>query len=279
MYIETVGKKGYPPSILLRESYREGGRVRKRTLLNLTKWPSQKVEALRATLRGGVVLEKLEQSFEIERSLPHGHVAAVLGKIRQLGLPRILSRSTSHERTLVIALLVARIIKPLSKLATARELQAETLSSSLADVLQLTGLTEDHLYQAMDWLGTRQEQIEKVLARKHLTEPNIVLYDVTSSYFEGNSCILAHFGYSRDKKRGKKQIVFGLLCNQEGCPIAVKVFKGNTGDPSTVASQLQKLREEFGFTRIIMIGDRGMLTSARIREELEPLDGIKGIFR
>ena len=277
MYIDTVPNRKSPPCVLLRESYRKKGKVCKRTLANLTSWPPEMVEGFRILLRGGTAVDSLEDAFEIVRSLPHGHVAAVLGTLRRIGLDCIIASRRTYHRDLVIAMIVARIIDPCSKLATARGLGEETAFSTLGETLGVESVGEDDLYEAMDWLLMRQPAIEVKLAKRHLYEGTLVLYDVTSTYFEGRTCPLAKFGHNRDGKKNKLQIVFGLLCNVEGCPVAVEVFDGNTGDPSTLAPQIQKVRKRFGLKRVVMVGDRGMLTDTRIREELEPVDGLDWI--
>lgn len=276
MYVETVPNRNSPPAILLRESVRDGSKVRKRTLANLSSWPPSQIESLRYVLKGDSVVPR-DQAFQIVRSLPHGHVAAVLGTLRHLGLHDLLSRSRCRERDLICALVTARVVDPRSKLATARGLDEETASSSLAKLLELAAADEDDLYQAMDWLLPRQARIEQALAKRHLADGCLVLYDVTSTYFEGRRCPLARFGHSRDERRGNPQIVCGLLTNAAGCPVAVEVFPGNTGDPKTVAAQVTKLRQRFGLERLVLVGDRGMLTSARIREDLKPTPGIEWI--
>jgi len=270
MYIESVPNRNSPPAILLRESYRDAGKVRKRTLANLSKWPPALVEGLRVLLKGGTAVADLTTAFDIIRSRPHGHVAAVLGTVRKLRLDRLIASAASPERERVIALIVARILAPGSKLATARGLAADTARDSLAEMLGIECVDEDELYAAMDWLLERQGAIEQRLAKRHLSDGALVLYDLSSTYFEGRCCSLAKRGYSRDGKRGKLQIVFGLLCNREGCPVAVEVFEGNTADPRTVGAQLDKLRRRFGLERVVLVGDRGMLTEARIREEVAP---------
>ena len=270
MYIESVPNRNSPPAILLRESYRDAGKVRKRTLANLSKWPSHLVEGLRILLKGGTAVPDLTAAFDIVRSLPHGHVAAVLGTVRKLRLDRLIASAASPQRERVIALIVARILAPGSKLATARGLAADTARDSLAEMLGIDTVDEDELYAAMDWLLERQGVIEQRLAKRHLSDGALVLYDLSSTWLEGRCCPLAKRGYSRDGKRGKLQIVFGLLCNREGCPIAVEVFEGNTADPRTVGAQLDKLRRRFGLSRVVLVGDRGMLTEARIREEVAP---------
>jgi len=274
MYIEIVPNRNSRPAILLREGWREGNRVRKRTLANLTDWPKEKIEALRAVLKGAPAgTTNLEEAFEVVRSRPHGHVAAVLGTLHRLGIDTLLARGPSRVREIVIALIVARIIAPCSKLATVRGLREETLSSSLAEVLGLEGVDEDEAYEAMDWLLSQQERIESALAKRHLKEGTLVLYDLSSTWYEGRTCPLAVHGHSRDGKKGKLQINFGLLCDAEGRPVAVKVFAGNTSDPATVKAQVEQLRERFALTRVVLVGDRGMLTSARIREDLKPAEG------
>jgi len=268
MYVETVPNRNSRPAILLREGWREGSRTRKRTLANLTDWPSAQVDALRAVLRGDFSTLAPSAGFSIERTRPHGHVAAVLGTLRRLRLEPLLATRRCPERDAVVAMLVARIVEPRSKLATARELRAATLTSTLGELLGLSDCDEEQLYRAMDWLLPQQTRIEQALARRHLSDASLALYDLSSTYFEGRCCPLARYGYSRDGKRDKLQITFGLLTNADGCPIAVEVFEGNTADPATLGSVVAKLRERFALKRIVLVGDRGMLTSARIREEL-----------
>ena len=270
MYIESVPNRNSPPAVLLRESYRLGGKVKKRTLANLSKWPPALVEGLRTLLKGGTAVARVDDAFDILRSRPHGHVGAVLGTLKRLRLDRLIARQRSPERDRVLALIVARVLAPGSKLATARNLAEATAGDSLANTLGLGAVDEDDLYAAMDWLGPRQRRIERALARRHLKEGALVLYDLTSVYLEGRKCPLARRGHSRDGKRGKLQIEFGLLCDAEGCPVAVEVFAGNTADPMTVGSQIEKLRERFGLSKVVLVGDRGMLTEARIRKEVKP---------
>lgn len=277
MYVESVPNRTSPPAILLREAARVDGKVVKRTLANLSDWPPVQVDSLRRLLKGETLVSQTD-AFRIQRSIPHGHVAAALGTLRRLGLEPILSRSPCAERDLVVAMIVARILEPASKLATARGFQSETATSSLASVLGLDGaVDETQLYHSLDWLLTRQQSVENALAKRHLAEGSLVLYDLSSTYFEGRHCPLARFGHSRDERSGNPQIVFGLLTDSEGCPVAVEVFEGNTGDPKTVAPQVDKLRRRFHLKQIILVGDRGMLTSARIREDLRPLDGLQWI--
>jgi hypothetical protein len=268
MYIEIVPNRNSNPCILLRESYREGGKVRKRTLANLSKLPKATLEALRVLLRGATVLEDLADSLEVTQSRPFGHVAAVLGTLRRIGLESALAPEPCLERDLVVAMIVARIVEPASKLATARGLDEGGALSALQEELSLPAVSETQLYAALDWLFVQQAEIEQRLARQHLQEGSLVLYDVTSTYFEGECCPLAQRGYSRDGKSDKLQIVFGLLCNRAGCPIAVEIFSGNTADPQTLRSQIEKVRQRFSLQRVIFVGDRGMLTSARIAEDL-----------
>ena len=274
MYIDTVPNRNSPPCILLRESYRVGNKVKKRTLANLTDWPPEVIEGFRMLLRGGAVVENLAESFEVVREYPHGHVAAALGTLRQIGLEKILSARRCRERDLAVGMIVARILEPRSKLATARGFSAETCSHSLGKVLGVECANEDDLYEALDWLGDRQERIEKTLARKHLENGVLVLYDITSTYFEGRTCPLARYGHSRDGRKDKLQIVLGLLCTGEGIPIAVEVFEGNTKDSKTVGRQIRKIREGFGIERVVLVGDRGMITQARIDEELRGEEGL-----
>jgi len=285
MYIATVPNRSSPPAILLRESYREGKKVKTRTLANLTDWPAEKLAGLRMVLADEPVVPASvggpsgSGEFEIQRSLPHGHVAAVLGTLRRLGLERIIATKPSLDRRLVVAMIVARVIDPRSKLATARGLGGETAFTTLGEALDVSAATEDDLYEAMDWLLPRQAAIEKTLAAKHLAEHTLILYDVTSTYYEGRTCPLAKFGHSRDDKKNKRQIVFGLLCNAEGCPVGVEVFEGNTADPKTLAKQIEKVQKQFGLKRVVFVGDRGMLTEARIEQELRPngLDWITAL--
>jgi len=269
MYVTRVPNRSSPPAVLLRESYRDGGKVKTRTLANLTDWPDAKVEALRRVLKGETAVVS-KDALRIERSLPHGHVAAVLGMARKLGLPKLLPGSPKRLAKLALAMIVARVIEPAAKLATARQLSEATAAHSLGTVLELGAVDEDELYAALDLLGEAQPKIEQALAKRHLRDGCLVLYDLTSSYLEGRHCELGRFGYSRDGQRDKLQIVFGLLCAADGCPVAVEVFEGNTGDPSTLAAQVTKLKQRFGLSRVVLVGDRGMITEARIREDLVP---------
>jgi len=277
MYIDIVPNRQSPPAVLLRESYRQHGKVKKRTLANLSKLPGDIVEQLRLLLQGGQAVADFEAALEVVRSLPHGHVAAVLGTVIKTGLDQIISPEKSRELSLILAMIIARVLDPQSKLATARGLDPETAAASLGAVLGLERVNENDLYFAMDWLGEQQERIENVLAAKHLKGGLLVLYDITSTYFEGHTCPLAKLGYSRDGKRDKLQIVVGLLCAADGCPVAVEVFEGNWADARTLPSQITKIRERFGIERVVLVGDRCMITKARIREDLRDKEGLDWI--
>ena len=270
MFIDIVPNRGSPPAVLLREGWREGKKVRKRTLANLSSLSSEQIEGMRRLLRGETLVALEETGFEIVRSRPHGGVAAVLGTMRKLGLDAVLASRSGRERSVALALICARVLEPNSKLATARGLVPETERSTLAEALALGRVDVEECYAALDWLLARQARIENKLAQRHLVEASLVLWDVTSTYFEGHCCPLARRGYSRDGKTDRAQIVFGVLTDGEGCPIAVEVFEGNTADPNTVASQVQKLQQRFGLARVVLIGDRGMITAARIRQDLKP---------
>ena len=269
MYIEAVPNRNSPPAILLRESYRHEGKVRKRTLCNLSDWSAAHVEGLRGVLKGGTVIPAEHDAITVTRSLPHGHVAAALGTARKIGLARILGPDGNRCRDLVLALLVGRILDPVSKLAAARALSPATASYSLGEALGLGEVDDDELYAALDWLLARQAAIETALAKRHLTNGTLVLYDVSSSYMEGRCCPLAKRGYSRDGRKGTLQIVYGLLCAPDGCPIAIEVFEGNTGDPTTLAPQIDKLKQRFGLSHVVLVGDRGMITEARLTEDIK----------
>ena len=278
--VDVIPNRSSPPAILLREAWREGKRIRRRTVANLSKMPPALVDAIRAALDGGVVFPSLDAAVAIRRSRPHGHVAAVLGTLRALGLVRVLGRKAGRMRDLAVAAIVARVVDPASKLATARALDPETASTSLGTLLGLGPVTGNEMLDMLDWLLARQPWIERSLANRHLKGGNtLILYDVSSSYLEGRKCPLAAFGHNRDGKRGKMQVTYGLLCAADGCPVAVEVFAGNAGDSSTVASQVDKVRSRFGIGRVALVGDRGMLTTARIREDLEPagLDWISAL--
>ncbi len=270
VYIETIPNRNSPPAILLREGYREGGKVLKRTLANLSSWDPQLVEHFRVLLKGGVAIESASSVLHIDRALPHGHVAAVLGAARGSGSSLWFGSAPKELQPLLQAMLVARVLEPASKLATHRMLHEDTATSSLGHVLGVGQCSVDDLYRALDWLHDAQPAIERRLAREHLLGSTLVLYDLTSTWLTGRCCELAARGHSRDGKRDDPQIVFGLVCTAEGCPISVEVFKGNTADPATVAAQVSKIKDRFGIERIAWVGDRGMLTSARIEQVLKP---------
>jgi transposase len=268
MYIEVVPNRNSRPAVLLREGWREGKKVCKRTIANLTDWPAQKVDALRRVLKGETLVAP-DEAFAIERSLPHGHVELILEAVKRIGIDTAISAKRTRERDLVLAMVIERLIHPGSKLATTRLWH----SSTLAEQLEVGDADEDELYAAMDWLLARQSRIEKKLAKQHLSEECQVLYDVSSSYYEGHTCPLARLGHSRDKKRGKPIIVYGVLTDAQGRPLAVEVYPGNTGDPTTVPDQVHTLKQRFGLDRVILVGDRGMLTQTQI-DELKRHPGI-----
>ena len=259
---------------LLRRTYREDGKVKHETLGNLSHLPAAALSLVKRSLAGEQFVSA--DGLHIERTLPHGHVAATLGMLKKLGLHQLIDAQPSRERDMVCSMIVSRVLEARSKLATARLLAEQTRSSSLSEVLGLQDIDEDDLYHAMDWLLERQPRIEKALSDRHLKGAMLTLYDVSSTYFEGRHCPLAKLGHSRDHRRDRPQIVFGLICDEQGCPVAVEVFEGNTGDPKTVGAQIKKLCERFGLERVVMVGDRGMLTSARIEQELGP-DGVDWI--
>jgi len=272
MYIDIVPNRGSPPAILLRESIREGKRVRKRTIANLSALPIEQAEMIRRVLKGEK-LGPLESALEVVRSQHHGHVEAVLTAMRRLGFDKLIDAKSSRERDLVVAMVAGRIIAPeASKLAMVRAWSDTTL----ADELGVADADEDCLYAAMDWLLERQETIEKRLARRHLNADGLVLFDLTSSYFEGVTCPLAKLGYTRDGKPGTLQVNWGLLTDERGCPVAVSVFQGNTGDPKTLLPQVEKVRATFGIDQLVMVGDRGMISQVQI-DALRDLDGVQWI--
>jgi len=258
MYVEKIPNRNSPPAVLLREAWREDGKIRKRTLANLSDWPADKVDNLRRLLRGDQLVGA-QDAFTITSSVPHGHVEAVLGTMRKLGLPSLIAAKPSRERELVLAMIAERLIRPCSKLATTREWH----STTLAEELGVADAQVQELYAALDWLLARQPRIEAKLAARHLEDGALVLYDASTSYYEGRTCPLARFGHDRDGKK-LPVIVYGLLTDQVGRPVAVEVYPGNTGDPTTVGGQVDKLRQRFGLTRIVIVGDRGMLTQAQI---------------
>ena len=261
MYIETVPNRNSPPAILLREGWREGKKTLKRTLANLSHWPPQKIEAWRRLLRDETLVSP-QDLFTTQRTLPHGHVQAVLGILRKLGLAAIISAKHCRERDLVVAMIAQRLLDPCSKLATTRAWHTTTLGEELG----VEEATEDDLYHALDWLLRRKERIEKKLAARHLANGCLVLYDVTSSYYEGRTCPLARFGHDRDGQKGRPIIIYGVMTDAEGRPISVQVYPGNTGDPKTVVDQVEKLRQKFGLSGVVMVGDRGMLTQPQINQ-------------
>jgi len=260
MYIDTVPNRNSPPAILLRETRRVGKHTVKRTVANLSACPPEAIEALRLALKG-IPLVPAEDVYAVERSLPHGHVEAVLGMMRELGIETLLASRPCRERNLVMAMIAQRLVDPCSKLATTRQWHTTTLAGQL----DVTDADENELYRALDWLIERQERIERKLAKRHLAQGARVLYDVSSSSYYGRSCPLAMRGHNRDKE-DLPCIVWGLLTDSGGRPVAVQTYEGNTGDPSTVADQVEKLRNRFGLTRAVLVGDRGMLTQARIEE-------------
>lgn len=268
MYIERVPNRNSRPAILLREGWREGKKTCKRTIANLTNWPEEKIEALRLLLAGEPMVSARD-AFVVERTVPHGHVEAVLGTIKSLRLDSIIFSKRCRQRDLVVAMIAERLIHPCSKLATTRFWHTTTL----AEQLSVADADEEDLYEAMDWLLARQSRIEKKLAARHLLEGSLVLYDVTSSYYEGRTCPLARFGHNRDSKKGKLIIVYGLLTDEAGRPVAVEVYPGNTADPSTVPDQVEKLRKHFGLGRVVLVGDRGMLTQTQI-DKLKDYPGL-----
>ncbi len=278
-YVESIPNRNSPPAVLLRQAWRQGQRIRRKTIANLSQLPPEAIHGIRTVLQGGVAVPRLDQAVTIRRSLPHGHVAAVLALARQLHFPRLLQRSPSRQRSLALAAICARLLQPDSKLATARSLCPASAANSLGSLLALGPVAGNELLAMLAWLRQRQPWIQRSLARRHLRAGTLVLYDVTSSYGEGRCCPLAAFGYNRDRKRGKRQIVFGLLCAPDGCPVAVEVFAGNSADPTTVSAPVQTIRKQFGVQQVALVGERGMLTTARLRADLEPasLDWISAL--
>jgi len=279
MYVAVIPNRGSPPAILLRESYREAGKTKNRTLANLSAWPAERIAQLRAVLRGDRLLPASD-AVQIVRALPHGHVLAALSTARRIELDAVLPRrAPQRRRDLALALIIARMLDPAAKLATARMLDPTTASHSLGEMLALGSVAARELYVTLDWLGSEQSFIEATLARRHLKNGMLLLYDVTSTYLEGRCCELARHGYSRDHRRDRPQLVIGLLCAPNGCPVAVEVFEGNTADPMTLSAQIDKLKQRFKLHRVVMVGDRGLLTDARITETLRPagLDWITAL--
>jgi hypothetical protein len=269
MYVETIPNRGARPTVLIREAWREGKKIRRRTVGNITSLPERQIDQIRRTLKGEELVSSSE-AFEFLRCRPHGHVAAVVGMMNKLGIPELLSTRKHAKRQLVLAMIAARILDPCSKLATAQRLDSGTLSSSLGEVLGVEGAEADDLYEALDWLHGGQRRIEKKLAGRHLAEGERVLWDVTPVPFESRRCGLAAFGRPKRGGKSQRQVLFGLLATPRGVPVAVEVFRGNTGDPDTVGSALDRLQEGFGLERVTVVGDRGMITDARIEEELRP---------
>ena len=251
MYIERIKNQHGRYAVLLRHDYREDGKVRKVTYANLSHLPDQVIDGMKILLKGGQALTSIEDVTSIVQSLPHGHVYAALATARRLGLPQMLDRTDSRERNIALGLILSRLIAPASKLATLCRLHADSATSTLGCELGIDDLDINEPYQALDWLVQRQDSIEQALAKKHLSEGTLCLYDVTSTYFEGECCPLAERGYSRDHRPDRPQIVVGLLTNAQGCPVSVTVFPGNTADPSTLTRQLSHVTERFGLSRLV----------------------------
>jgi transposase len=268
MYIATIPNRGSPPAILLREGYREGGKVKTRTLANLSKLPPEAIAALRQVLKGNQLVPASE-AFEATASLHHGHVQAVLDAMRRLGFAHLIASRPSRQRDLVVGMVAARILEPDSKLGTTRWWNLTTLPV----LLGVSDADEEDLYTAMDWLLERQPLIEKKLAARHLHHDGMALYDLSSSYFEGATCPLAALGHNRDGKKGKLQVNYGLLTDTRGIPVAVSVFQGNTGDPKTLLPQVDKVRKDFGIERFVLVGDRGMIAQKQV-DALREFDSI-----
>jgi transposase len=273
---KTVKGKVYT-SVLLRRSFRKDGKVQHETLGNLTQLPPDVLEFIKRRLTGELDANAPHSSFQIVRSLPHGNVVAVLETARQLGLETLLVSRPCRERDLIVALIVARVLSPRSKLSTTTALTSETAKHTLAEELSLGDVDVHELYAAMDWLGTRQTRIENKLAKKHLKDGHLVLFDVSSSYYTGRKNAIVQHGYSRDHRSDRPQIVYGLLCDSEGRPIAIEVFAGNTADPPTFTQIVATARSRFGISRLVFVGDRGMITTARINEDLRGVDGLDWI--
>ena len=268
MHIHIVPNRGSPPTVLLRESYREGAKVRKRTLANLSSLSAAQIEAIRAVLAGQAV-QPSARSLEITSSRAHGHVQAVTLTMQRLGFASLLGAKSSRERELVLAMVAARIVAPHTKLATTRWWHTTTLASDFG----VAEANEDDLYAAMDWLLARQDAIQKKLAARHLSDGGLVLYDLSSSYFEGTTCPLAKLGHNRDGRKGLLQVNYGLLTDARGCPVAVSVHEGNVADSTNFLPEVQRLRESFGLEHLVMVGDRGMIGHSSIAE-LREMPGI-----
>ncbi|MFO7934727.1 MAG: IS1634 family transposase [Bacteroidales bacterium] len=268
MYIETIPNRDSPPAILLRESWREGKKTKKRTIANLTNWPDELVTSFRKLLQGAIAVHP-QDLFSVERSVPHGHVKAILGMMHQLKLDSLIASKPCRERDLALGMIAEQILHPTSKLGFIRIWN----NTTLPEELDIIDADEDDLYTAMDWLYQRQNRIENKLAEIHLHEGAQVLYDVTSSYYEGHTCVLAQYGHNRDGKKGKTIIVYGMMTDAQGRPVSVQVYEGNTADPTTVPDQVEKLRHHFGLKRMVLVGDRGMLTQTQI-DHLKEHPGI-----
>ena len=279
IHVATISKKVKDKvyqTHLLRRTYRESGKVKHQTLGNISHLPDDLIELIRRRLKGEVAADF--GGLKIERSLPHGHVAAILGTSKQIGLDRVICSTPCRQRDLVMAMIAQRLMNPGSKLSAFNALNDHTATSTLGLQLKLGKVKDcDELYEAMDWLLKRQKRIEKKLIKKHVPNGALLLYDVSSSYYTGQAPSLARFGYNRDGKKGCRQIVFGLLCNDAGCPVSVEVFGGNTADPPTFTAQVQKLRKEHHLQKIVFVGDRGMITSRRIDQDLRPVEGLDWI--
>ncbi len=271
MFVDKIPNRNSNPTWLIRESNWINGKSVKTTLANISKLPMEIIEGLRILLAGGTAVKSVEDAFTIRSNTPHGHVAAVLGIMKQLGLPELIAPKNSRFRRLVLGMIAARVIKPASKLATSAMLDVRTAASTLNEELGLKCVDEEDLYDAMDQLVKHKTSIEQRLAKRHLKEGGLVLYDVTSSYVEGRKNEFAAYGYNRDKKRGKQQIVIGLMTDPEGCPVSVDVFRGNTADVSTLGAQVAKLQQTFGLKQVVLVGDRGILQQKQIQEELIPV--------
>ena len=270
-HVETIRNQYGSHVILLREAWREGKRIRKKTIANLTKLPPEIVEGIRTLLRGGVAVDSLEEVFTIRRSLPHGHAAAVVGIARKLGLPRLLHSKRSRQRDIALATICDRLISPRSKLATSRHLSPATANSTLGHLFNLGEVKGNEVLNMLDWLLAAQKRVENKLAKRHLKQGGVLLFDLSSSYFEGHKCSIGKYGKNRDGKRGKEQINYALVCAPDGCPVSVQVFPGNTGDPRALTALARSMRNRFGIDSVAVVGDRGMITSKRIRDDLTPL--------
>ena len=278
MHVAKITKKANGKiytSYLIRRSYREDGKVKHETIANISNLPPEVIDLIKAALQGQISGDGI---WEVERNIPHGHVALVLGILRDIGLDKMIASTNCREKDIILALIASRIINPCSKLAVARSLREETATNSLGMELSLsTDLKDSEIYQSLDWLLARQNRIENKLARKHLEDGTLILYDLSSSYYTGEVGGLVQYGHSRDQKKGLPQIVYGLLCNRKGVPVSIEVFDGNTADPATLSNQIEKIRKRFKLDRVVLVGDRGMITSKRIDEELQSVEGLDWI--